>query len=83
MTEGNSKNLLCDIEETKKVVYVDNDIVNTGIGVVIDVQNVFKYFGKLKVLNRHIVFYKEGRKSRYNRTVGQRQEYVAKMYELA
>ncbi len=40
MTEGNSKNLLCDIEETKKVVYVDNDIVNTGIGVVIDVQNV-------------------------------------------
>ena len=34
-------------------------------------------------VERHIVFYKEGRKSRYNRTVGQRQKYVAKMYELA
>jgi ABC-type polar amino acid transport system ATPase subunit len=62
VTEGNSKNLLCDIEETKKVVYVDNDIVNTGIGVVIDVQNVFKYFGKLKVLNGISCSIKKGEK---------------------
>lgn len=62
MTEDKSKNLPIEQNDDKKVVYVDNDIVNTGIGVVIDVKNVFKYFGKLKVLNGISCSIKKGEK---------------------
>lgn len=61
MTED-SKNLRIDKKElTADVTYV-TDIVNSGIGVVIDVQNVYKYFGKLKVLNGISCAIKKGEK---------------------
>ena len=42
MTEDNKNDFKDDC--CKNLVYVSEDIVNTGIGVVIDVQNVYKYF---------------------------------------
>lgn len=46
----------------KELVYVSDDIVNVGIDVVIDVQNIYKYFGALKVLNGISCAIKKGEK---------------------
>lgn len=63
MTEDNSKNLPVEQDVSpKKMIYVSEDIVNTGIGVVIDVQNIYKYFGQLKVLNGISCSIKKGEK---------------------
>jgi len=60
VTEDNKNDFRDDC--CKNLVYVSEDIVNTGIGVVIDVQNVYKYFGQLKVLNGISCAIKKGEK---------------------
>lgn len=62
MTEDNVSPITTDEVVSKNLVYVSDDIVNTGIGVIIDVQNIYKYFGNLKVLNGISCSIKKGEK---------------------
>ena len=62
MIEDNVSPITADVAMPKELVYVSDDIVNTGIGVIIDVQNIYKYFGSLKVLNGISCSIKKGEK---------------------
>ncbi len=57
MTED-SKNLITKPQQ----VFVDEEIANTDKGIIIDIKNIYKYFGKLKVLNGISCEIKKGEK---------------------
>lgn len=53
---------IVDIDESDKGVFVDDEIANSQKGVIIDTVNIYKYFGKLQVLNGISCRIKKGEK---------------------
>lgn len=53
---------IVDIDESDKGVFVDDEITNSQKGVIIDTVNIYKYFGKLQVLNGISCRIKKGEK---------------------